>query len=121
MIERDHQHVMTPTNVFDREDGRRVIHMRCNSQPATPQNPTPCNLEEERVYHGERLERLRYRINLVWFAYFDLVRSLPNDVRECEHCHGDDWIIPCKNCHGLGIESPNGGPITAPDLHVARS
>jgi hypothetical protein len=120
VIERGHEHKMVPIDKVDRESGTRVIRLQCQAQPPTAANPTPCRMEEERVYRGEKLERIRIRIHGVWFHPFDLLRSLPLSVQECSVCGGEDWIEPCENCGGLGVEALGGGPLAAPDLHVAR-
>lgn len=121
MIERGHRHEMTPVRAENFENGTIVIHMRCNSQPATASNPTPCALEEERHYVGEQLTKIRYRLHGVWFHPFDLIRTMPLEVQECSVCGGDDLIEPCEKCGGIGVEALDGGGIKRPDLHVAKT
>ena len=117
MIERGHEHRMEPTGVFEPGDGTTVIEYRCVSQPATVQNPTPCRMQERRVYRGDQLVELKIRLHNAWFHPFDLLRSMPLTARECSACGGEDHLGVCANCHGLGIEAAFPGALDRPKTY----
>lgn len=123
MIERGHVHNLQPFSTHLRPDGLREVQSRCEcGGPATPQNPMPGSvLEQKLVFNpatGEPVS-ITFRFGGVWFDAVELAR-LAAPVEECPTCGGDAPTVRgtvCGTCRGLRV-TVDGEAVQPPLLQV---
>lgn len=109
MIERGHQHHLTPYSVHDYPDGVREVQSRC-----------ACGLEQKLACDQAGTPTgLQFRFGGLWFIPTDLVRLFPVPVEECATCNGEPPPIqgmpPCSACGGIGVTA-DGAMVRLPAL-----